>query len=251
MGSAWFLQILEERRGKPLLAAEEFQFTQNGDRRGWHQGDDKLWYATLFIKDGRIENELKSQLAGFFQQFGGRIRLTTNQNLQITHIQECEIQQVHWRLNDLGLSEHITPEVQAAHTLSCVSLPTCGLAMAEAERYTDKFLAVFNQLKHKHELNDLPITLCISGCPNGCARPYLAEIALTGRAPGLYHLYLGGSFHGDRMAKLYATNQTESDILKHLDELLSLYKKLHENREHFGDFLVRCNFLNNPLNEKR
>ena len=244
LGIDWFLDELQQRRGVPLAPARNFKFIQNGDRLGWQRGDDGLSHATLYIESGRIEGALRSQLNGFFQQFGGRIRLTTNQNLQITHIGDYELAQSKWRLDDLGLSERLTPDSQAAHTLSCVSFPTCGLAMAEAERYTPEFLARFNRLKALHGLQNIPMTLRISGCPNGCARPYLAEIALTGRAPGLYNLYLGGSFHGDRLTQLYAGNAGEEKIMELLDHLFTRFAAQRQPEETFGDFLMRSGLLN-------
>jgi sulfite reductase (NADPH) hemoprotein beta-component len=244
LGNDWFLDTLAERRGQPLAPARAIRFTHNGDARGWQQGDDGLWHATLQIDSGRIDHALRDQLQALFQQYGGRIRLTTNQNLQLTHVAPEEREAVQWRLEDLGLAERLQPDLQEAHTLSCVALPTCGLAMAEAERYTPDFLRVFNRLKEQHGLAQTPITLRISGCPNGCARPYLAEIALTGRAPGLYHLYLGGSFHGHRLAQLYASNANEARIVELLQPLFARYARQRQPQEHFGDFLVRAQLLN-------
>jgi sulfite reductase (NADPH) hemoprotein beta-component len=243
LGTRWFIDMLEERRGVRLAPARPFSLTQNGDQLGWQQGSDGLWHGTLYIESGRVDGVLQSQLAAFFQQYGGRIRLTTNQNLQLTHIGDYELAQIKWRLEDLNLRHRLQPTAQAALTLSCVSLPTCGLAMAEAERYTPEFLFHFNRLKSIHGLEALPMTLRISGCPNGCARPYLAEIALTGRAPSLYNLYLGGSFHGDRLAKLYASNVNEEAIFAHLDRLFAHYRQQHQPHEYFGDFLVRSGLL--------
>ncbi len=243
LGTPWFLRELEQRRGRPLQEWRPVSFDSNADSFGWRQGSDDLWSATLNIENGRIDGALQSQLQAFFESFGGKIRLTTNQNLQLTHIGHYELAQAQWRLQDLGLESRLQPDIQAAHTISCVSLPTCGLAMAEAERYTPDFLHLFNKLKHRHGLDDTPVTLRISGCPNGCARPYLAEIALTGRAPGLYNLYLGGSFHGDRLARLYAPNVNEEKITGILDELFSRYAAQRHLNEHFGDFLVRSRLL--------
>jgi sulfite reductase (NADPH) hemoprotein beta-component len=243
LGTDWFLQELERRRGVPLEPARPQRFEHNGDRTGWQRGDDGLWHATLYIESGRVDDALRAQIGGFLEQYGGRIRLTTNQNLQLTHIEEHEREQVQWRLDDLGLSWRLAPDSQAAHTLSCVAFPTCGLAMAEAERYTPRLLDLFQRLKAQYHLSDTPITLRITGCPNGCARPYLAEIALTGRAPGLYNLYLGGSFHGDRLARLYAGNVDEEKFLALLASLLERFAEHRNEHEHFGDFLVRQQLL--------
>lgn len=243
LGTAWFIDELEQRRGQPLAPLRAASFRQNGDRLGWHKGDDGLWNATLYIESGRIDGALKSQLQALFGLYGGKVRLTTNQNLQLTDIGDHEFDQVNWRLQDLGLAHRLEPDLQDAHTISCVALPTCGLAMAEAERYTPRFLQLFNRLKAQHGIADAPMTLRISGCPNGCARPYLAEIALTGRAPGLYNLYLGGSFQGDRMALLHASNLDEARILDVLDGLFARYAAVRKSQEHFGDFLVRSRLL--------
>lgn len=247
LGMPWFLQELQQRRGKPLLPAKPVEFTQNSDELGWKCGDDGLWQCTLYIESGRVNKALRDQLAGLFQVFGGRVRLTTNQNLQLIDIHDYELKQLKTRLADLGLDVLIDPNRQAANTLACVALPTCGLAMAEAERYMPAFLQKFNQLKANYELSHLPITLRITGCPNGCARPYIAEIALTGRAHGLYNLYLGGSHTGDRLAKLYAKNVNEGKILGILNELLQRYKSLAHTDEKFGDFLVRTTLLDEAM----
>lgn len=243
LGTGWFIAELMQRRGRSLEPARPVNFTQNGDKLGWECGGNGRWNATLYIESGRIQGALKSQLQAFFSQYGGGVRLTTNQNLQLTDIGDYELEQVRWRLQDLGLAARLEPDSQAAYTLSCVALPTCGLAMAEAERYTPRFLQRFNQLKARHGIAETPITLRLSGCPNGCARPYIAEIALTGRAPGLYNIYLGGSFRGDRLAKLYASNLDETGILQTLDELLSRYAATRKSGEHFGDFLWRSRLL--------
>src|SRR5690606_33619203 len=116
-------------------------------------------------------------------------------------------------------------------------------AMAEAERYLPTFLERFQRLKAQYGLREEPITLRLTGCPNGCARPYLAEIALTGRAPGLYNLYLGGSFHGDRLAQLYAGNVDEERFLALLAPMLERYAGQRRDGEHFGDFLLRKQLL--------
>jgi sulfite reductase (NADPH) hemoprotein beta-component len=242
LGLPWFLQELAARRGHPLDAAHPVRFHHNGDPLGWQLGDDGRWSATLHVESGRVDGPLQARLEALFQQFGGAIRLTTNQNLQLTGIDAEQREQVQWRLDDLDLSWRLDPDRQEAHTLSCVALPTCGLAMAEAERYTPRLLQWFGEIKRRAGV-DLPITLRITGCPNGCARPYVGEIALTGRAPGLYNLYLGGSARGDRLAELYASNVDEAQCQALLGPLLARFARQHEAGEGFGDFLVRKGLL--------
>lgn len=243
LGNDWFLATLAERRGATLAPARAIAFTHNGDQRGWQRGDDGRWHGTLHIEAGRVSGALQDQLAALFQHYSGGIRLTTNQNLQVIDIEPHALEALRWRLDDLGLGARFSPDDQAAHTLSCVALPTCGLAMAEAERYAPDFLALFARLKAQHGLQQTPITLRITGCPNGCARPYLGEIALTGRAPGLYNLYLGGSYHGHRLARLYAGNVDERRIAALLDPLFAHYAAERRGGEHFGDYLVRAGWL--------
>lgn len=251
LGTAWFLQTLKDRLGHPLAAAKPVAgFTHNTELPGWQRGDNGLWHATLYIESGRIQGALQDQLLGFMQQYSGSVRLTPNQNLQLTNIEPYHLEQVRWRLDDLGLSARLASHYQNAHTISCVALPTCGLAMAEAERYAPRFLHHFNRLKSVHGLEAQPITLRITGCPNGCARPYLAEIALTGRAPGLYNLYLGGSFTGDRLNRLYAQNVNEENILQLLDPLFDKYSHERDEGEYFGDFLMRSGLLQGATSDR-
>lgn len=243
LGTDWFLEELAQRRGKELAPARPVAFEHNGDRLAWEQGEDGRWYATLYVESGRVDDALRSQISALVSQYGGRLRLTTNQNLQLTHVPAWEVEQVQWRLQDLGLSWRLDPDLQAARTLSCVALPTCGLAMAEAERYTPRLLEVFGQLKTRYGLDEVPIHLRITGCPNGCARPYLAEVALTGRAPGLYNLYLGGTPRGDRLTTLYASNVNEERFLAVLEPLLERFVAHRQEDESFGDFLYRKKLL--------
>lgn len=243
LGRDWFLQELASRRGRPLAPARAFHFARNSDVPGWQQGEDQLWHGTLYIESGRVEGALRDQLQGLFQQFTGRIRLTTNQNLQLVDVGEWAMPQLALRLDDLGLASRLDPHLQAAHTLSCVALPTCGLAMAEAERYTPRLLDIFERLKRQVGMGEQPITLRITGCPNGCARPYLAEVALTGRAPGLYHVYLGGAYAGDRLAQLYASNVDENRFIDLIAPLLERYAGERLPDERFGDFLHRSELL--------
>ncbi len=248
-GTAWFLNTLAERRGKLLEPARPHRFTHNSDLIGWQKISDDCWNLTLQITSGRIAGELQEKISRLINTFNGKIRLTPNQNLTLTGINAAARQQLLQQLDELHLNAHVQADVQLAHSLSCVALPTCGLAMAESERYLPSFLEKFSLIKSKHGLEHLPVTLRITGCPNGCARPYLAEIALTGRAPGLYNLYLGGSFHGDRLNQLYAANLNEASILHVLDELLLQFSQERTTNEYFGDYLVRTNKVCQTLHE--
>ncbi|HBN52854.1 MAG TPA: sulfite reductase, partial [Stenotrophomonas sp.] len=123
---------------------------------------------------------------------------------------------------------------------------TCALAMAEAERYLPGFLAALEPLLARHGLREAPILLRVSGCPNGCSRPYLAEIALVGKAPGRYTLFLGGDHRGQRLNTLYRDNVTEAQILEALEPLLARYAAERDADERFGDFLHRSGLIDLP-----
>jgi sulfite reductase (NADPH) hemoprotein beta-component len=133
------------------------------------------------------------------------------------------------------------------NAMACVALPTCPLAMAEAERYLPDLVAKIDPLLEKHGLADKPMTIRMTGCPNGCARPYVAEIAFTGRAPGKYNLYVGGGFHGERLNTLYRENIGEAVILETLDELFGRYAAERTDGEHFGDYLHRAGIVAEPV----
>lgn len=245
LGLDTFKTLLLRRFGKELEPARPYIFKHNSDIYGWTKTPNQKWQVTLHIQSGRVDGSLRDQLSAFFQQFSGRVRLTTNQNLQLQNIVDHERVEVERRLNDLGLEQNITPNLQGAHTISCVALPTCGLAMAEAERYLPRFLELFGALKNEVGVASVPINLRITGCPNGCARPYVGEIALTGRASGLYNLYLGGSHRGDRLANLYRTNLNEKQILENLKPLLEHFVIDRLTDEHFGDFIFRKKLIQN------
>ena len=129
------------------------------------------------------------------------------------------------------------------NAMACVALPTCGLAMAESERYMPELLTKLEGMLVDAGLGGQEIVIRMTGCPNGCARPFLGEIALTGKAVGRYNLYLGASFNGDRLNQLYKENINEQDILDTLRPIIQRYAKERNDGEHFGDFVVRTGYV--------
>jgi sulfite reductase (NADPH) hemoprotein beta-component len=129
------------------------------------------------------------------------------------------------------------------NAISCVALPTCGLAMAESERYLPSLVTKIEELLALHDLLNEDIKIRMSGCPNGCSRPYIAEIGLTGRAPGKYNLYLGGGYHGQRLNKMYRENIGEAAILEALSEVIGRFANDREPGERFGDFVIRAGLV--------
>lgn len=238
-----FVAELEQRLGFALAPARDFKFDHNGDRYGWLEGSDGRWHLTLAVESGRIADKSGAAwLTGMreiAQVHRGDIRLTCNQNLIIANIEPGERERIDALVREHGLDAWRRGSGIRRHAIACVALPTCGLAMAEAERYLPNLLDKLEALLASHGLADAPIGLRLSGCPNGCARPYLGEIALIGRAPGRYDLRLGADFGGHRLNRLYRDNIAEGDILAELDALFARYAAGRAPDEGFGDFLVR------------
>jgi sulfite reductase (NADPH) hemoprotein beta-component len=243
-GIDWFKAEVERRLGFAIQPARAFAFEHNGDRFGWSEGHDGRWHLNLRIEAGRIadrgEHTHLSGLREIAAIHHGEFRLTPNQNLIIANVEPAQRAAIETLIvqHRLDLFRSATP--LRLNALACVALPTCALAMAEAERYLPDLVDRIEALLAAHDLGDAPIGLRISGCPNGCSRPYLAEIALVGKAPGRYNLMLGADARGQRLNRLYRENIDEPEILRTLDALFARYADEREAREGFGDFLLRA-----------
>jgi sulfite reductase (NADPH) hemoprotein beta-component len=249
-GIAWFKAEVESRLGFALAPARPFHFEHNGDRFGWVRGESGHWHLTLRIEAGRIADRdgrnWRKALAAIARIHEGEFRITPNQNLIVANIPDSARAAIETILQAHGVDAGTSQSPLRLNALACVSYPTCPLAMAEAERYLPEFGAKLEGLLIRHGLRDVPIGLRITGCPNGCARPFLAEIALVGKAPGRYNLYLGGDRRGQRLNVLYRENIVEADILATLDPLLADFAKAREGDEGFADFLIRTNVIPQP-----
>lgn len=238
---------IEQRMGGRIEPAKEFAFTSNGDRFGWHETDRGLFNYGLYIPSGRVSDVkgrlLMSGLRAIARVHDGELRLTPNQNLIIAGVPADKKAEIELLLVEHGLANSSVPSGLRLNSIACVALPTCPLAMAEAERYLPYLLGKIEAVLERNGLSDEAITIRVSGCPNGCSRPYVAEIALTGRAPGKYNLYLGGGFHGERLNRLTAENVGEGKILEILSTELSRYARERQPGERFGDFLTRLSLL--------
>jgi sulfite reductase (NADPH) hemoprotein beta-component len=132
--------------------------------------------------------------------------------------------------------------------MACVALPTCGLALAESERYLPDLVTALEQHLAGHGLAGEDIVIRMTGCPNGCARPYVAEIGLVGKGPGRYNLYLGGAFNGSRLSKLYAQDLDHDAIVASLDPIFAAYKSERRDGERLGDYVIRAGFVAATMN---
>jgi sulfite reductase (NADPH) hemoprotein beta-component len=246
-GLDWIKAEIEARSGFTLAPARPYDFTSNGDRFGWVEGEDGRQHYTLFVESGRIDNRPGRTLLDGLREVArvhrGGMRLTPNQNLIIANVAAADRAGIDAILEAHGLGRLNRQGGLRRNAISCVALPTCGLAMAEAERYLPSFAGKLEAILAAHGLEDEPITLRLSGCPNGCSRPYIAEIGLTGRAPGKYNLYLGGGFHGQRLNKMDLENAGEAAILARLETVIAHYARDRNAGEPFGDFAVRAGYV--------
>lgn len=244
-GLDWVVDAIEQRLdGFSLEAARPFELTSNGDALGWFDGEDGRGHCTLFIENGRLDVELLDAISSIAGVHEGTFRLTPNQNLTIAEVAPESREEIERLVARTGLAK--SGRARSAlrlNSMACVALPTCGLAMAESERYLPELIDKVEVLLDRHGLTDDPITMRMTGCPNGCARPYIAEIGLTGRAPGKYNLYFGGGFHGQRLNKMYLENVGEEAILEALDTVLGHYAREREEGERFGDFAIRAGYV--------
>jgi sulfite reductase (NADPH) hemoprotein beta-component len=234
---------IERRMGVAFEPARPFAFASNGDRFGWRQTDRGLFNYTLFIENGRVSDlpgrSIMSGLRAIAAEHKGRFRLTPNQNLIIAEIAPEDRPRIEALLAEHGLDRDGNTSALRLNSIACVALPTCPLAMAEAERYLPDLVTKIEAILADNGLSEEPITIRASGCPNGCSRPYVAEIALTGRAAGKYNLWLGGGFHGERLNQLTAENIGEEKILEILSDKLGRYARERQPSERFGDFVAR------------
>src|SRR6185295_3009776 len=175
------------------------------------------------------------------QMHDGEFRITANQNLVIANVptsQQAEIERIVREADLLAPWSGLR-----RNSMACVALPTCGLALAESERYLPDLLDALDVRLAAYGLSDDDIVIRMTGCPNGCARPYLAEIGLVGKGPGRYNLYLGAAYDGSRLSKLYAEDLEHAAIIATLDPLFAAYAKEREPGERFGEFVIRAGFV--------
>ncbi len=243
-GLDWFIEELEQRSGTRPKPPRPFEFIHNGDRYGWTETVDGRWQLTVFVTAGRLFPEQRAGLNRLIEAgLVADLRLTPNQNLVLAGIDASDRKAVDQALTECGLDGHRSASPIRLNALACVALPSCGLAMAEAERYLPELAERVEELAARHGIGEQPITLRISGCPNGCSRPYLAEIGLVGRAPGRYNLYLGAAFNGERLNRLVLDNASEAEILGLIDACFARFAAERQDREAFGNFLIRAGLV--------
>ena len=241
-----FRAEVERRAGVKFAPARPYAFTSMGDRYGWSDGDDGRAHLTLFVENGRVQDagpgaQQLSALRRIAELGVGDIRLTPNQNIIVANVPAELRDEVALIAAENGL---LTPNSGLRrNSMACVALPTCGLALAESERYMPELIGALDERLAAHGLSADDIVIRMTGCPNGCARPYLAEIGLVGKGPGRYNLYLGAAFDGSRLSKLYAEDLDHAGIVATLDPVFAAYAVQRQPDERFGEFTIRSGFV--------
>lgn len=251
MGIENFKKELERRCGFALEAPRPYSFTRRHDYYGWHANHEGNWFYTLFVENGRIADldnaPLKTALLEIAKTGKANYRFTCNQNVIISDVAPKDKEVVNEILERLGLVKH-TDNAGAVRksAIACVAFNTCPLALAEAQRYLPGLITKLEPVLERYSLQNADISLRMTGCPNGCGRPYAAEIGLIGTAYGKYNLHLGGDREGTRLNKKYKENLDETAILNELDGLFKLYSAKRKKGESFGDFIIKQNiaFIN-------
>ncbi|MCQ4159475.1 NADPH-dependent assimilatory sulfite reductase hemoprotein subunit [Roseomonas sp. GC11] len=238
-GVAWVRERLSADLGRPLEAPGPLPPLAVPELLGWHPQGDGRWWLGLPIPAGRIAGGLRQVLREAIRRFGADPVATPQQDLLLTNIATADRAALEALLREGGvvLAEDLTPLARWA--LACVALPTCGQALAEGERVRGQVVADLERVLARHGLAGERLSLRITGCPNGCARPYGGEIGVVGRAPGLYVLYLGGDFEGTRLSFPVADKVRLAEVAETLEPALAAWARQRGAGEGFGDFCLR------------
>lgn len=244
MGVENFKKEVEKRCGFDLEEAKPYTFTERTDSYGWHKGENGLWYYTVYVENGRVLDDekvaLKTAMLEVAKTGKCNFLFTATQNVIIADVKEEDKAAIQSVLEQFKIIEHTEgASLIRKNSIACVALPTCPLALAEAQRYLPSLLTKIEPLTKRYGIDDENIIIRMTGCPNGCGRPYAAEIGFVGTAPGLYNLHIGGDHEGERLNTKYKESLDEKAILTTLEGLFAVYKNERNKGERFGDFVMR------------
>jgi len=244
MGIDHFKAEVEKRCGFTLDDTKPYTFTTRSDYYGWHQGENNLWYYTVFVENGRVLDDeklaMKTALLEIAKTGKCNFLFTATQNVIVADVKEEDKSAIQLLLEQFKIIEHTEgASLIKKNSIACVALPTCPLALAEAQRYLPSLLEKIEPLTKRYGIDDENIVIRMTGCPNGCGRPYAAEIGFVGTGPGLYNLHIGGDNQGERLNIKYKDSLDEKNILTTLEGLFAVYKNERVKGERFGDFVMR------------
>lgn len=242
-GVDWCRAEVEKRAGIKLAPARPYHLSKQGDLLGWRKQSDGNLFLGLFVENGRIKNEnsyqLKNGLRQVVEQFQPEVRLTASQNLLLVGVRPEQRAGIDRVLQEHGVSAENPFSPTRLASMACPALPTCGLSLAESERVLPEILTRIDTLLDEVGLTGQELIVRMTGCPNGCARPYMAEIAFVGKSPNKYQLYLGGNEASTRLNWLYKDVVKNEEIVGELRPLLTRYVQERSSGERFGDFCNR------------
>lgn len=246
MGLDVFIGKVEELLGFKFQEPRPFKFDSNIDTFGWQKDENGMSHFTFFIENGRVEDtaefQMKTGLREIAKVHKGEFRLTGNQHLVLSNVSDDQLPMIKDLLRKYKLDNTNFSGLRLSSS-ACVAFPTCGLAMAESERYLPELITKLEGTIEEAGLRQDSIVMRMTGCPNGCARPWLAEVAFVGKALGAYNMYLGGGYHGQRLNKLYRSSIKEEEILDIMKPMIKRYATEREEGERFGDWCIRSGFI--------
>ena len=250
MGVEVFKEKVEELWGDKFLDPKPFHFDSNIDTFGWQKDEKGMNHFTMFIENGRVEDTadfpMKTGLREIAKMHKGEFRLTGNQHLILSNVAEEDLETMKGMLKKYKLDNANFSALRLSSS-ACVAFPTCGLAMAESERYLPELITKLEGVIEESGLRQDSIVMRMTGCPNGCARPWVAEVAFVGKAFGAYNMYLGGGYHGNRLNKLYRASIKEEEILEIMKPMLKRYAIERREGERFGDFVIRTGVIKETM----
>ena len=246
LGVDVFRTMVEDLLGYRFEEPRPFEFKSNIDTFGWQKDEFGMNHFTFFIENGRVEDTadypMKTGLREIAKVHKGEFRLTGNQHLCLSGVHNDDLDRI-MEMMKLYKLDNIQFSGLRLSSSACVAFPTCGLAMAESERYLPQLITKLENCLEENGLKQDSIVMRMTGCPNGCARPWLAEVAFVGKAYGAYNMYLGGGYHGQRLNKLYRSSIQEEEILDIMRPMLKRYAIMREQGEHFGDWVIRAGYI--------
>jgi sulfite reductase (NADPH) hemoprotein beta-component len=242
-GPDWFRAEVEQRAGIKMEPARPYKFSKQGDLFGWHKQTNGSSFLGLFVETGRVKDtpqvQLKTALRKVVEQFRTEIRLTPSQNLIIANVASPNIEAINRVLKEHGVVVENQATPTRGASMACPALPTCGLALSESERVMPSIISRIEDVMKEVGLGGEEIIVRMTGCPNGCARPYMAEIGFVGRAPNKYQIFVGGNEGCTRLNRLFKENVKGEDLLTELRPALARFAAERQPGERFGDFADR------------
>jgi sulfite reductase (ferredoxin) len=243
-GIAWFRAETERRLKRFLCSPRAVQWEGAHDHLGWHEQADGRWYLGLLVENGRIQDtdaaRMRTALRRVMEQFAPGARLTAQQNILLTDISAADRPAIAALLAEHGISDEpdATGHVRR-HALACPALPTCGLALADAERSLPAVVTQIEEVMAELGIAGEPLSVRMTGCPNGCARPFMGDIGFVGRTKDVYNVYIGGDWANTRLNALYAGSVRLEDLASTVRPLLEIWRDGRAAGESFGDFAHR------------